>query len=90
MRGAFFWGYSWMKNRSTLRGALYLSLAASIWGGMFVMVRIAVPVIPPIPLVWFRYLTAIFFLIAFGLSRHVSWEIKRKDWKLVFLVGLIG
>ncbi len=75
---------------STLRGALYLSLAASIWGAMFVMVRIAVPVIPPIPLVFMRYLTAIFALFAFGEAKHVSWHIDKNDWLTVFLVGLIG
>ncbi len=46
--------------------SLYLSLAASIWGGMFVVVRVAVEVIPPVPLVWLRYLTAIFAIFAFG------------------------
>ena len=52
----------------SIRGALYLSLAASIWGGMFVMVRIAVVVIPPIPLVWLRYLTAVVALYVSGRS----------------------
>jgi len=74
----------------SIRGALYLSLAASIWGGMFVMVRIAVAVIPPIPLVWLRYLTAVFALYAVGTFRHVSWRVARRDWRLVFFVGFIG
>lgn len=76
--------------RSTVRGAAYLSLAASIWGGMFVMVRVATPVIPPVPLVWLRYLTAVFAIFAFGVWRGVSWRVAPKDWRLVFFIGLMG
>ena len=74
----------------SIRGALYLSLAASIWGGMFVFVRIAMAELTPVPLVWLRYLTAVLALYAFGQSRGVSWHIDRRDWGLVFLVGFIG
>lgn len=77
-------------RRSAWRGALYLSLAASIWGGMFVVVRVAVEVIPPVPLVWLRYLTAIFAIFAFGVWRRVSWRICTRDWRTLFLIGLTG
>lgn len=76
--------------RSTWRGAVYLSLAASIWGGMFVMVRVATSVIPPVPLVWLRYLTAVFAIFAFGVWRGVSWRVSGKDWPLIVLIGLTG
>lgn len=76
--------------RSTWRGAAYLSLAASIWGGMFVMVRVATSVIPPVPLVWLRYLTAAVAIFLFGVARGVSWHVSAKDWRLVFLIGLMG
>lgn len=77
-----------MKN--LFLGAFYLSLAASIWGGMFVAVRISVEVIPPVQLVWLRYVTAFFTLYILGRVMHVSWRVRRRDWKLVFLVGLVG
>ncbi|MEC1957697.1 EamA family transporter, partial [Bacillus subtilis] len=46
-----------MKN--TLLGSIYLALAASIWGGMYVVVKVVVAVIPPFELVWIRYVIAI-------------------------------
>jgi drug/metabolite transporter (DMT)-like permease len=39
-------------------GALYLALAASIWGGMYVVVKVTVAVVPPLELVWMRYAIA--------------------------------
>ena len=71
-------------------GSIYLTLAGSIWGGMFVTVRVAVTVIPPVPLVWLRYLTAALALYLIGCLRGVSWRVARRDWKLLFLIGLIG
>ena len=76
--------------RKLLWGSFYLALAGSIWGGMFITVRVAVTVIPPVPLVWLRYLTAALALYTLGIFRRVSWRIERRDWKLLFLVGLIG
>ena len=73
-----------------MRGALYLSVAASIWGGMFVIVRIAIAVIPPVPLVWLRYVAALLVLSSIGWQQGVSWKIRRRDWKLIFFIGLLG
>lgn len=39
-------------------GALYLAIAASIWGGMYVVVKVTVAVVPPLELVWMRYAVA--------------------------------
>lgn len=39
-------------------GALYLAIAASIWGGMYVVVKVTVAVVPPLELVWMRYAIA--------------------------------
>ena len=77
-------------NSKKFLGAVFLSTSASIWGGMFVVVKIVVEYIPPIELVWLRYLIALFFLTCFGLARKIKWRIARKDLFLVFLVGLIG
>ena len=48
-----------------LIGALLLAGAASIWGGMFVVVKAAVKLIPPVELVWLRYLVAAVTLALF-------------------------
>ena len=73
-----------------LLGAGYLSLASAIWGGMFIAVRLSVVVIPPVQLVWLRYVTAGITLFLLGQCMHVDWHVRREDWKLVGLVGLIG
>ncbi len=67
--------------RSTYREHVS-SLAASIWGGMFVMVRVATPVIPPVPA---RMAGSVD-----GGLRHLrlrrlakgSWRVSPKDWRL--------
>jgi len=71
-------------------GPIALSVAASIWGGMFVVVKIVVKYIPPIELVWSRYLIAIIVLILFSLIRREKWHINKRDLVLVVLIGLIG
>lgn len=71
-------------------GALFLSLAASIWGAMYVVVKVVVDVVPPLELVWFRYLIAVIVLSVIGMCMKQSWKIAKKDWLIIFLVGLIG
>ncbi|MFB7160057.1 DMT family transporter [Lysinibacillus sp. NPDC056232] len=77
-----------MKN--TLLGSLYLSLAASIWGGMYVVVKVVVDTVPPLELVWLRYMIAIIALFIIGIITKQSWRIDRRDWLLIFMIGLIG
>lgn len=38
--------------RNLIIGAIFLSLAASIWGAMYVVVKVVVEVVPPLELVW--------------------------------------
>ena len=42
----------------SLQGAFYLSLAACIWGGMYVVSKYALDFVPPLTLLFLRYLTA--------------------------------
>ncbi|MEK3913526.1 DMT family transporter [Paenibacillus sp. FSL H7-0331] len=77
-----------MKN--TLLGSLYLSLAASIWGGMYVVVKHVVDFVPPLELVWIRYVIAIFALLIIGVVTKQSWRIEKRDFLLIFMIGLIG
>ena len=73
-----------------LLGSIYLAVAASIWGGMFVAVKIAVVYIPPIPLVWMRFLIAIIVLMGVVLYQHKSLKVNRKDLLLLIGVGVLG
>ena len=62
-----------------LVGALFLSLAASIWGGMYVVVKIVVNVVPPFELVWMRYFIAAVTLLIIGFITKQIWVIAKKD-----------
>lgn len=77
-----------MNNK--ILGALFLSLAASIWGAMYVVVKVVVEVVPPLELVWMRYVIAVITLAIIGFSMKQSWRIAKKDWLIIFLVGLVG
>ncbi|EST11334.1 DMT family transporter [Sporolactobacillus laevolacticus] len=77
-----------MKN--TWLGSLYLALAASIWGGMYVVVKVVVSVIPPIELVWMRYCVAFIALLIIGLIKRQSWRIQKRDLLLLVIIGIIG
>ncbi len=76
--------------RNLLLGSLFLSLAGSIWGAMFIAVRLSIQVIAPVPLVWMRYGVALLSLLVLVTFLHESLSIARKDWKRVFFVALIG
>jgi drug/metabolite transporter (DMT)-like permease len=71
-------------------GSLYLALAASIWGGMYVVVKVTVEVIPPFELVWMRYLVALIALLIVGLITRQSWRIHKRDVPLILVIGLVG
>ena len=79
------------KNMSSKKiGAIFLSLAASIWGAMYVVVKVVVEVVPPLELVWIRYVIAVIALATIGIYMKQSWSIAKRDWLMIFLVGLIG
>jgi drug/metabolite transporter (DMT)-like permease len=71
-------------------GPIYLTLAASIWGGMYVVSKIVLTVISPIELVWLRYLVALFTLGLIGFITRQSWRIQRQHIPLVSSIGIIG
>lgn len=83
-------------NKNIL-GALSLSIAASIWGGMYVVSKYVMDFIPPITLVWLRYLIAFFVLFAVlkisrrkNTTRSAVRSIEKKDWFLFAWIGFIG
>jgi drug/metabolite transporter (DMT)-like permease len=81
-----------MKN--TFFGAFYLSLAASIWGGMYVVSKYVLDFVPPFTLVWLRY--AIAFAVLFGVLKFHQYKtktkmpIRKQDWLLLGWIGFIG
>ena len=77
-----------MKN--TILGSIYLALAASIWGGMYVVVKIVVSVIPPLELVWMRYLVAIVALLVIVLITRQKWRIDKRHFLIIIAIGIIG
>jgi len=79
-----------MKMKNTLLGSIYLALAASIWGGMYVVVKVVVAIIPPLELVWIRYVIAILALVIIGLIKRQSWRISKRHIPLIVAIGVIG
>lgn len=77
-----------MKN--TLLGSIYLILVSSIWGGMYVVVKVVVSVIPPLELVWMRYIVAIVALLIIGFTTRQKWRIEKRYFLLIIAIGLIG
>ncbi|AIQ52231.1 DMT family transporter [Paenibacillus sp. FSL R7-0331] len=77
-------------KKSKVLGSLFLSLAASIWGGMYVVVKHVVEVVPPLEIVWLRYMIAIVALLIIGIVTKQSWRIAKRDMLLILMIGLIG
>ena len=67
------------KLRNLIIGSVLLSLAGSIWGAMFIAVRLTVGVITPVALVWMRYGIALVPLVLIMLHQRISWKIERRD-----------
>ncbi|ENQ3106228.1 EamA family transporter [Bacillus cereus] len=80
--------------KHSLLGTLCLSLAASIWGGMYVVSKYVLEYVPPLTLVWLRFVIAfaILFIILQITQRkqQTKISIKRKDWLLFAWIGFIG
>lgn len=78
-----------MKN-TLLLGSIYLILASSIWGCMYVVVKIVVSVIPPLELVWLRYIVAIVALLVIGFTTRQTWRIEKRYFLIIIAIGIIG
>jgi len=71
-------------------GPAYLTLTASLWGGVYVISKVVLEVLPALELIWIRYVLALIALGLFGLVTGVSWRLPRKSLPLIGLIGLIG
>ncbi|PFV93230.1 DMT family transporter [Bacillus thuringiensis] len=80
--------------KQTILGAICLSLAASIWGGMYVVSKYVLDFIPPLTLVWLRFIIA--FVVLYGIlklaekNQKKKVTIRKKDWLLFAWIGFIG
>lgn len=80
--------------RQTILGAICLSLAASIWGGMYVVSKYVLNFIPPLTLVWLRFIIA--FVVLYMILKITEKKqkktvtIRKKDWLLFAWIGFIG
>lgn len=80
--------------KQTILGAICLSLAASIWGGMYVVSKYVLDFIPPLTLVWLRFIIA--FVVLYGILKIAEKKQKKKvtihkqDWLLFAWIGFFG
>ncbi|WP_002146553.1 DMT family transporter [Bacillus cereus] len=80
--------------KQTILGAICLSLAASIWGGMYVVSKYVLDYIPPLTLVWLRFIIA--FVVLYMILKIAEKKqkkkvtISKKDWLLFTWIGFIG
>ncbi|MEI5893822.1 DMT family transporter [Bacillus cereus] len=80
--------------KQTILGAICLSLAASIWGGMYVVSKYVLDFIPPLTLVWLRFIIA--FVVLYAILKITEKKqqkkatIGQKDWLLFAWIGFIG
>jgi len=71
------------------KGALFLSLAACIWGGMYVVSKYVMDVIPPMTLLFSRYLVASVVLGVIFYKKKLP-LLPQGQKKNIFQIGLIG
>ncbi|KFN01540.1 DMT family transporter [Bacillus clarus] len=80
--------------KQMILGAICLSLAASIWGGMYVVSKYVLNFIPPLTLVWLRFIIA--FVVLYLILKITEKKqkkkitIHKKDWLLFAWIGFIG
>lgn len=73
----------------TWKGALYLTLASSIWGGMYVVSKIVLQEIPPWVLLEIRFIIALVVLGSWAFFAK-QWRVKATDLWMISIIGLIG
>lgn len=79
-----------MIRKLDLRGAFYGILAASIWGGMYVVSDVVLPVVPPFTLLSVRLVIGLLVLGVLLLRSGVLASVQRGQILPLMLVGLVG
>ncbi len=72
------------------KGFLAALTASAIWGGMYVVSRIVLEVIPPLPLVALRMLISALTIFALYAILRRDWRIPKSAWTRVAVMGLVG
>jgi drug/metabolite transporter (DMT)-like permease len=78
-----------MSINTDWKGPLYLSIAAAIWGGMYVASKYALDTIPPFTLLFIRYLVAAVILVAWCRRLRIP-VLPQSDRGLLFRIGFFG
>lgn len=66
-----------------------LLLLSALWGGSFIFIRVAAPVLGPVVLVWTRVLIAGLLLLAYALARRRDLELRQR-WPQYLVLGLFN
>jgi LPXTG-motif cell wall-anchored protein len=76
-------------TNNTVKGIIYASVAAFLWGFLAILLKIAVDKVPPITIVWCRFIIAFTFLFLFILFKNArGLSILIKPNFLVFIPAL--
>ena len=79
-----------LRSNTMTQGVIAATLASAIWGGMYVVSRVVLEVIPPITLVCIRMAVSGLFILGLLKVRRQNWRLPREIWGRVLAMGLIG
>ena len=74
----------------SVKGILAAVIASSIWGGMYVISKVVLTVIPPLTLVSIRMAVSAAAILLFYALIGREWRLPRAVWGRVVLMGVIG
>jgi drug/metabolite transporter (DMT)-like permease len=78
-------------RRRLLSPAVLMLLPPLFWAGNAIAGRLAVGVLPPIAMAFWRWLFALLLILPFGLPRVAAqWNVVRRQWKTLALVALFS
>ena len=75
---------------SEQKGFLAALVASAIWGGMYVVSKIVLEVIPPLPLVALRMLISALAIFGLYAVMRRQWRIPKAAWSRVAVMGVVG
>ena len=75
---------------SEQKGFLAALVASAIWGGMYVVSKIVLEVIPPLPLVALRMLISALAIFGLYAVTRRQWRIPKAAWSRVAVMGVVG
>jgi drug/metabolite transporter (DMT)-like permease len=77
-------------SNTITQGVIAATLASAIWGGMYVISRVVLEMIPPITLVCIRMAVSSLFILGLLVVRGQNWRLPKEIWGRVLAMGLIG